>query len=379
MRSYISLVLLALGLSLAYSLDFACAQGPPNTESEIDAILARSRAVFSGRLRYTVNSGFIVQKIQEPAEEFELIFSGGSSLLKLRVKASEVPLGVNENGKLKITYPPREGFLEKDTLSHQGRHIVFNVNPQVNRPVFYSARITYEKEEANPPWPRQPLYLGSIWDECTRQFIERVKGKAVRRETAEINGLRCQVFEWVVSAKEKYNAFHSINQLVEEGGWLRLSVFPEYGYVLSRIEFLGKERALFASYESSDFQKTEAGIYIPKRFRLQEYSTEGPAFFIEYTVHDPIQINQPIPESDFRIMLPVGTEITDSRPGDHSNIFTVKAGGALPPDVDDDLVIVKSSILGWNWPTALISGVALGVLCVIVFLVARRYLRPRHA
>ena len=378
--------------AIIYLLGFACSrvhvglfagvcapQGPSEPESDIDAILARASALFSGRLRYTVNSGFIIPKIQYPAKEFELTFSGTSWLLKQRVKASDVPVMVHENGKEKETYPPREGFLEKDRLSHQGRYIVFNVSPQVNRPEMYSARITYEKEEPNPPWPRQPRYLGSIWDECTRQFIERQKGKAVRRETADINGLRCQVFEWVVPPSEKYKAFQSVNKLVENGGWLRLYAFPEYGYVLPRIEFLGKDRALFKSYESSDFQKTEPGIYIPKRFRLQVYDSQGPGMFMEYNVHDPIQINQPIPESDFRIMLPVGTEIADSRPGDHSNMFTVKAGGPLPPDMDDDLVIVKPSILGWNWPTALISGLALGMLCVIVFLVARRYSCARHA
>ncbi len=344
----------------------------------VQGIGSRADSVFSARIRYRMTSGFPQEK-NNHEEDLSLTFFGPSWRLKSVVPASQVPRLLSKSAqKANVKPTPLQGMLEQDEVSHHGKYVRLNRTPQSDGQLSNSATIRHQKP-INSSLPPPPYFAGSFWFECTKQFVQANKDMAQRKPAVEVNGRSCQVLEWNVAAADKYKAFHGTNELTDDGGSLRVCAAPDLGFALPRVEYVGRNGMVAASFDSWDFKQYRDGIFIPARCRMQYHSRTGPGFFAEFQIMEASAINESIPDSDFRVELPVGTAVSDSRPGTHSINFEIKEGGPIPKGLDDVVAVTSLRFWGWNWYTALLLGAGVGIVLLVSFTLLRRsFLRRRE-
>ncbi len=346
------------------------------TKEIVQGILARSEAVLSGQLRYHQESAFPGEKPK--GGEFQVTFSGASWRLDSKFRASDVDVKLAPSVKNpKIAATPLQSDLELVNLSHHGKSLDFQRTPQPDGSIRNSAAIATEKP-IDSSFPSPPVFAGSFWFPSTKEFLRQNIDKALRKPVTDVNGVKAELLEWNVPASEKFKAFHGINNLTKNGGILRLFVSPQLGYVLPRIQFLGQADKVQASFDCSDFVECTDGIFIPKRVSLQYYDAEGPGVRITYQISEAKKINEPIPDSDFVLQLPVGTHIYDGRSGKESTYFELKPDGPIPKELEDTIAVESPAFWGRNWPTALVLGFGVGLALLGFYLAIGRYVLRRR-
>lgn len=352
-----------------------------STDALSKGVIARSEAVFSGQIGYHHQGGFSDKNTLTKDWEHMVVFSGSSWRLDYKYDASKVPVKLPESKKDSKVEPSRlQGEGEIIKVSHRGKFVEYRRTPQSDGSVRYTARIAGEQSIA-PKTGSPPVFAGSFWFECTKRFVQDNKAKVVRGAASVVHGIPTEVLEWRVAEQEKYKAFHSVNNLTDHGGLLRVHVAPQLGYVLPRIEYVSPSGTVATSFESSVFQEYAGGIFIPKRLSMQYYTEKGPGFIMNYELTEVKRINEPIPDREFVLDLPVGTHVADARPVTHSIPFEIKEKGPLPAGLEGLEDIITTSpppFWGRNWHTALLvgAGVAVGLVGCGFFL--RRFLKRRQ-
>jgi hypothetical protein len=204
------------------------------------------------------------------------------------------------------------------------------------------------------------------------QFVRDNAHKAVLKQAEQVNGVTAQVLEWEVADAEKFKAFHMVGESTRHGGRLRVYVSPALGFALPRIEYLGKNGMVASSFDSDNFVEPVAGIFIPKRCSKQDFPSQGPKYFAVYDITEVKSVNQPIPDSEFVVQLPVGTHAADNSSGKSSTVFDIKADGPLPQGLEAVVVRAPPPFWGRNWHTAAILGFGTGAVLIGGWLAFRR-------
>lgn len=373
-----TLIFLAVYMGFCTNLFGGEKRETPITAQElIQGVIARSEAVFSCKMDYRQKCGFAnIGKIIDEGE-YKAVASGSSWRLYYKRLVSEIPSSPAAGAKPQADAPSLEGFFENTQLSHRGKFIKYTVTPQFDASLRNVADIINERpisflyKTYNGP----PLFAGSFWFDCTKDFILNRKNKAVRKPDTEVNGVKAQVLEWEVSDAEKFNAFHAANR----GGFLRLYVSSELGFVLPRIENVGPDGLIDTVYDSSDFKESAPGIIIPRYCRIQDYNHRKPGFYVEYEITRVAQLNEQIPDSEFIVHLPAGTLVSDSRAGKSSIFFEIQQGGPIPEGLEDIIAIKSPPFWGRNWHSALMVGIGGGVLLLAILVLWRRGLLRRRS
>jgi len=341
------------------------------TKDVVQGIVARSEAVFSGKLEYHQEWGLPGQKPN--SVNYEIIFTGSSWRLSSKQLASELPVvDMPSVRKAKINIAPASGFVELVQLSLHGKSVHYQHTPQPDGSVRHLADIAREKKIDDYSFPSPPFFAGTFWFACTKQFLQNNLQNAETKGQTEVNGVRAEILEWKVSDSNKSQAFHGINDLTKNGGILRVFVSPQLGYALPRVEFLSPAGKPQASFNSSDFAECSDGIFIPKNLVMQYYDAKGPGLHISYDITSVKSINQAMPDEDFVLQLPFGTSVADGRSGKGSIVFNVNEDGGIPHDLGDVIGVYTPQFWGRNWHTALILGGVLGLIVVAVYFTTRK-------
>jgi len=320
----------------------------------VDGAVARSEAVFSGRIEFQHIVTDAEQNVKAAFTKNEVVYFSAPSWAVVR-----------------------RGDKAPDEISHRGKHVVHHATPQETGEIRHTADVEME-QRVNSLYPRLPVFAGSFWERSTRDFVRANRNKGVYKGRVEVNGVATRILEWAVSDANKYKAFDFVAEVTEHGGTLRLYIAPQLGFVLPRIEHLGTSGRVAVRYDSFDFYEVAPGIFFPKRSRWSSYNRTGSTGFSEFKLLKVDKVNEPIADDIFKVYLPVGTIVADGRAGNSSHIFRIAAAGTLPVDGLDDVVAVGSPPSDWMRPSvslALIVGAVVGLVAAAALVLFRRWRR----
>jgi hypothetical protein len=153
------------------------------------------------------------------------------------------------------------------------------------------------------------VYAGTLWRAATRGFVRDQARKARALGAETVNGIETRRLEWDVAQGDRYHAFGEINEMLKEGGKLRLYVARQLGFALPRIEHVDPFGTVQEKYDSSNFKEVAPGIFFPTLCRLG-----GGAFNRTYQLKRIERINETFSSSDFVLAIPADTAIEDDRP-----------------------------------------------------------------
>ena len=349
---------------LAIFLVTMCALSPSSvcgmeTGDMVRAVISRSQAITSGRLTYTFSSrGFRGWQALTPRVFPEATTSFFGSSWAERTKGSHVV-----------------------RINHDGYFLEFVQTPQPDGSVRSGAtllprRSLASRTELNAP----PIFAGSFWFRRQLQYVEQHVDEFRPIGQTTVNKIPTTVLELAVSAKDHREAFHVYSPSLESGGAIRLYVARELGYVLPRIEFRTPSERIVQSYDAIDFKEVAPGIYFPKRVWTAAYAADGASRYRAEFVTRCELVNQPIPQEDFVVEVPIGTQVQDAREAgsvitfqvrDDSSSLRLATHGAVSESIWPSLGFLN------RWHNAVIVGLVIGSISSISLLLAARNQRYR--
>ncbi len=326
------------------------------TESIVKGTIARGEAVFSGRIEYHLKCGFANRQRTVRDDDYRLSFSGTSWALRF------------SNGAAHI--------------SHRGKFIAFEKAPQSDGRVDHSATIETERR-IDKTRPIPPYYAGTVWFESTKKFIRSNAASARTVGKGDVDGVPVEIIEWLVGKEQAVSRtaspFYSLDAELVKGGILLLYVAPQLGYALPRIEHVRLDGSVQARFDSRGFKEVTPGIFFPRECSLQYFGPGGGGAYERVTLKRVEKINEPIPEEDFLVEVPVGTTVGDARDVKKPVHFRIAESEPLPVRNLGNVVVVAakepSSWAGNTVLMALLMGLGFGTLvsAVLYLLVRRRY------
>ena len=336
----------------------------PDIRDLIQGVLARSEAVFSGRLKSRVVCGFRGKEANVDTIS-TLVFAGNSWRVDQAIPMAGIAERSRQNFKEGTDLSKLTGNLEIITTSHAGKFARYKATPQLDGKMAHSVWVSTQRPLRADDLETPPVFAGTFWFSCTPKFIRDNMAKAKLLPPVEVNGVQAQVLEWAVPRDDRYRAFHAVNGLTEKGGHLRVYVAPQFGYALARIECVGEGGKVAGSFDSSEFKDRGNGVFLPRRCSLQYHDADGPGYYQEFELLKVRDVNGSISDKEFVIEVPTGTVVSDARSGTHSTWFELKDKTSIPADLTD--VIAPPSFFSWKrspaW--AITVGVAAGVVLAL--------------
>jgi len=322
-------IFLGLTVWLLVRSSDALAQADPSADtvsSLVAGVLARERAVISGRFVYrrTTISRRVEGERTETGEPVHFTFMGESWTLRQRISGSL-------DDKMASF---RDLEAEMVSVNHKGSLVNYNVTKYGKDQNKVSSYSTLENAKAvNEANETPPYFAGTIWHKTTVAYIQRNGDKARLSGTGEVDDVTVDVLEWDVAGADDCDAFYAVNDLLEDGGILRLYVAPDLGYALPKIEHVGRSGEVHAVYRSRDFRRVADGVYFPQETSRQTRGVDSrKGFTWKYTFELIEDVNEPIDEKEFIIELPQGTQVADIRkPGQRGVIIRRSAESDMLP------------------------------------------------
>ena len=197
--------------------------------------------------------------------------------------------------------------------------------------------------------------------------------QAIYKGEAKANGYNVEIYEWDVSAEDAGKAFLVVNSVTMPGGKLRVYIAPSLGYMIPRIEHVGKSGTVGLVISSENFTECN-GFYFPKHTRVEYIHSPISRYIIDYVIEKVERINEAIPESEFTLTLPPGTQVADSRDGKHTFNFEVTDSRSVPQDMRG-AIRAEPEPHAWRkgWKGATLLGLALGVVLLAGSWLVRRF------
>jgi hypothetical protein len=323
-------------------------QPPDERAALVNGILTRADAVFSGRMRF---HGYCCE---EPYRE-------------------DLPTTYVEASFMKPSWISRtaSGCVY---LSHNGKSVAYVLN--VQRDGRRTATLTIgPPEEMNSSNSESiPCFAGTIWERSTVAYIKNHADEARVVERRKVNGVDTVLVEWVLSKKQSRSLGY--NDINAEGGFLRVYVAPQLGFVTPRVELCGPGGAVADLTEASEFSETGAGIFMPKHCYHQVANSKGVTYYHAFRSISYEKINDVIPEADF--MLEVGpdamvVDVRQSGKGQGATVFRLAEQKVrLQESLQDVLRLVDPpSALGapshYWWVLPVMVGCGLGIAAVVAY------------
>lgn len=311
----------------------------------VQGVVARSEALFSGRIEYQKLGDFSPSKELVKLKDETCYFSGSS--WSVFAAGSDNPYETCYHGK----------YIKLSTTTHPDGRLSHVARVKVEQPI-------------NKRDPLLPVFAGSFWRRDQRDYVRNHAREAKDKGQAEVNGVSTRILEWSVPEKDKYKAFHAVGDITARGGTLRIYVAPQLGFVLPRIEILGLAGMVQDRYDAFDFFEAAPGIFLPKRCQRSVYDREGDCITSITELKKAERLNEPIPEDVFKMFLPLGTRVADDRSSvKGTQVFDIQAEGDLLGRELDDIAQVDSNLPFWRRRgIAITVGVVAGLLVVLAIL-----------
>jgi hypothetical protein len=261
------------------------------SDIEIDAkrILERAAAVRSGHFVYHLDATIAKKTVHDT--DFDFCFEGDDWAIR---------------------YPASMGF----DICHDGRLLELRTHTQPDGRIDKTLTIRVAKPTSSlfdhGPYP--PHFAGTIWHQSTRKFLQEnaSSGRAAGKEN--VNGRDCSVLEWDVAGKE-WPAFGPSNDMMREGGRIRVCYAAELGYALPKVQIVDRFGTAQVTFSSSEFRQVATSIYMPRSIEI-----DAGGYYRRYTIKKADCINEQLPERSFTPVIPTGTEVWDGRPHEGDNI-----------------------------------------------------------
>lgn len=307
------------------------ASGQPTSADVVKRLVARSNQVFSGHFQYDFREVSEDQRFLST-----IVFSGPS----FRV--------YSEAGAL---------------MSHGDRSINYTVTRQPDGRNRHTAQIGLPQPMM--PTFRDRIITGGWWSEKMESFLKAHTKNGQYSGSIEVAGVQCDQWDWRVEAKDR-DAFDGYTDLTEGGGILRVCCAPQLGYVIPRIDKIGMKGDLAGRFECRDYREDAPGIYLPRVVSAVNFSSKGRLAEFQYTIVSVEKVNATIPDSDFRVHMPYGTEVMDSRPG-RQNWYVLMEDLPLNTTGISNAITVsrEASFFRRNWVSAVLIGALAGAAAVL--------------
>jgi hypothetical protein len=345
---HVATVCLVLGTDLSEPLSPpAVNAGNRRIERLIEGALARRDAIVRGQYRYVLETGF-----QSPARvlsriEYLLTVDGGSWRLNDL-----------ESGSV--------------TLCHAGKLLRLKVGHGDGGRVVQSVGIEIPRPLNGASFPYHATVAGTIWYDATAKYVRERVDTAVIVGQIELDGNRCDIIDFQIGESDTFRAFEGITSQLRGGGVLRLHIAEQLGYVLPRIEYVAPDGSIASRFEASDFREAAAGIFVPGNAAVQVYNPDGSVgFYNSFSDLRAEGINEEADDDAFKIFVPEGTEIYDSR-SPKGGIPIVAHRGLVPAEFSEAIAIVEPSSGRSIWQ-ALAIGTVMGVGLLGAILLFRRF------
>jgi hypothetical protein len=262
----------------------------------IDGIISRASAIHSIQLTYT-HRGYVLGSPPADIRAFHGQMTVDGRNWALRYDGSS-NFGMQRG-------PVRLSFVEIESAEHK----------QTFRTLYVEGPRSLEELINASPYHAAPR-LGTLWYSAQVEFIDRNRERATLRGTGQLDGHSTVELEWPVAAADFDEAMLIVPESIARAGRgrLRLCVAPELGYALPRIQYVGEAERVEHEVMAGDFVDEGGGVYFPRRVGSTT-KVPGGDQINEFVIHQVTNLNTPVPPATFSLKIPLGTRISDSRPG----------------------------------------------------------------
>jgi len=162
------------------------------------------------------------------------------------------------------------------------------------------------------------------------EFIDANRHRIEYKGEVAVNGIASQLLQITVSKKdimEMMSSYHPI-YFSQESIIISFYIAPKLTYAAVRIDFSTPEGFMVERYEALDFVEVAPGIFFPKVFcNISNFTSSGRGYYVyQYLFSEINNVNKRIPDSAFKISVPEGARVRDSRPGSGDTVFYVDKG-----------------------------------------------------
>lgn len=272
-------------------------------ETLLDGVFLRAEAIFSGQFTVTRTTGI------------------GNSL---ESRASRGPYIFTRSGR-DWARRPTWNSLDRIVNRDQRQMSVWQNGKNPDGSIDTGAQFTPPVPTWRAAGDTSPFFAGTFWLEDMLNYVRTHKADAVYKGTADIEGVKTDVLEWSIPKEDRLEVMKQSNNVIpDHGGFLRIYVAPQWGYVLPRIDRTSPDNVLACRFESKDFREVTSGIWFPFK-STWEWHDKGLQFYEEYAFDRVGLINEAIPDSEFEFSVPVGTRFSDERNSAVPIMFDVKS------------------------------------------------------
>ena len=220
------------------------AQAASSADDLIQGVLARADTVFSGRIKYRVTIGFPQTK-EEKARGAEIVFAASGWR-----REDNFPVAAPARGEKGKAVEAALDIYQVVSVSHGGKSVEYRATKQQDGTFRRSANVTMAKPLMSEKTAGPPVFAGSLWLDCTREYIQQHKSRVRLLPKSVVGGIDVEIREWDVPPSDRSVVLGGYNPLMSNGGKLRLYVAPSLGFVLPRAEFVAPDGKIAMSYES---------------------------------------------------------------------------------------------------------------------------------
>jgi hypothetical protein len=286
-------------------------------QSMVRGLLARADAITSARIRYKR----IVEISDRHEQDYAYSFFGADWVLR------SIGGGVE--------------------MSRGNKSLEYLSYKQENGKIRHTASIGSSKV-FNEQGFRLPTKIGTVWHDCTKQFIAKHIEQTRLGAPQSFEGRMAYALEWDVSEEEVFDAFHSIDDISRHGGTLRVFVIPEMGFISPLVEHWGSKGQLQHTYTSTNFREVVPGMFYPMNWEGQGYLVSGRGCREEFQIEKIDFVNRGVPAKDFVVTLPIGTQVHDYH-ADESVSFELTPDSPQLQRLSDIIECAESSRLPAIW------------------------------
>ncbi len=197
-------------------------------------------------------------------------------------------------------------------IDHNGYHLSYQGDRVRRFAQFFDSKPLASNTSGNRP----PVFAGSFWLAKQAEWTDANAHKFKLVREATVNGVPTKVIETEPGAAPPFAFPHRLLK----GGILRLYVAPSLNGALPKIENIGNTGVLITVHEALHFSESDPGIFTPSKITSETVLPANDTFDEKTNVKswfdvDFSIVNRPIPEEMFKVKLPAGTIVQDSRTG----------------------------------------------------------------